>query len=190
MRQKNKKGTKILLTIIALILLGLAYFGFTNSKKENVAVIKESSNNSETTSKITKSDDNQIKTQETEQIGSENQSAPVITPSTTLAKSAIMDYIDKNVGTLASAPPNAGAWKVNRYWFTNNNNVYVEYASDGELKQMLISVDTNNTDPVYTRKATFGAGESSWVLEQGEDTQFGKTKELYEKLGDQWIKKN
>lgn len=115
---------------------------------------------------------------------------PISVSSSTLAKSQIIDYIDKNINSLAPASPHAGVWNVNRYWFTSNNDVYVEYASDGELKQMLVSVDTGNENTAYTRKAAFKAGESSWILIEGEDTQFGKTRELYEKAGDKWVKKN
>jgi len=197
MKTKRKKPLKFTLIVIALALLVFSYVSFSNSKKENGVVIKESPKNdsrvSESAQKNTTQEGRTTNTNSENNNQSiteeENQESPS-TSSPALAKSQIIDYINNNVNNLAPAPPNAGVWKVNRYWFSSNNNVYVEYESDGELRQMLISVDTSNANPAYTRKATFKAGESSWVLTEGEDTQFGKTRELYEKAGEEWVKKN
>lgn len=198
MKKRNKKPIQFLVIAVLLVVLGWGYFKFTNSdsnKDGKTVSLKETANESDSSKTESKSlieeavenESDNNETVETEQVKEET---PSSNTAAGLAKSEIMDYINKNVGSLAPAPPNAGIWKINRFWFTGSNEVYVEYSSEGELKQMLIGVEGDVQNPTYIKKAVFKSGESSWILESGEDAGFGKSRELYEKTGGQWVKKN
>lgn len=188
MKKKNKKSVQFLVIIVLLIILSLAYFSFINQKdkkNENTVTVK---NSNEKNASPAESIENKDKNTENEQT--KNEIPTLVNTVPALAKNEIMDYINNNVEIMAPSAPVSGVWKVNRFWFTNDKNVYVEYSSSGELKQILVAVEGDYNNPIYSRKASFNSGESSWVLEQGQDTEFGKNRELYEKSENQWIKKN
>lgn len=191
MKQKNKKLVQFLVIIAFLIILSLAYFNFINQKdkrSENTVTVKNSNEKSASPAESTENKYTNTENIENEQI--KNETPPPINTAPVLAKNEIMDYINNNIEILAPSAPVSGVWKVNRFWFTNDKNVYVEYSSNGELKQILVTVEGDSNNPIYNRKSSFNSGESSWVLEQGQDTEFGKNRELYEKTGDKWVKKN
>lgn len=196
--KRNKKNSKILAVVVFLILLGLVYFGVTKygdmPREEKSFNLKKNDSNTLTQVQEKESTSQENNVGSRDEVSNEEavkeEEKKDQNNSEGLAKNAIMDYIEKNVNELSSSTPASGIWKVKRFWFTSANSVYVEYSSNGELKQMLIQIEGDKDSPMYTRKALFGSGESSWVLEDGEDSEFGKSRELYERTGDQWVKKN
>lgn len=193
MRRKNKKNTKVIFTVIVLALLVFGYFIFSGLDKEKSINIKDGTEIEEKEKTITEpekpAEENLIEEESTDSDTEVVEDESVDVPEG-LAKSAIISYIDKNINDLAPESPSIGVWKVSRFWFTSDTDAYVEYSSNGELRQILVKIEGEADNLTYNRVAYFKSGESSWVLEQGEDEQFGKSRELYEGSDDQWIKKN
>lgn len=169
-------------------------YGFINSSKNKEEVItlkKENQQNNKPTD-TKESDIVRDETVVSEEVKDESASAENTSSgnAASLAKSAAIEYINKEIESLAPESPSEGKWRVTRFWFSSEKAVYVEYASAGESRQILVNIEGNPDTPSYRKAAYFKPGESAWSLVQGEDSEFGKSRELYEKTGENWIKKN
>ncbi|PJE58046.1 MAG: hypothetical protein COU81_02750 [Candidatus Portnoybacteria bacterium CG10_big_fil_rev_8_21_14_0_10_36_7] len=116
---------------------------------------------------------------------------------------AKMDYIANNIASLSPANPVlGGSWYVIRFWFANDDNVYVEYEDGHVLRRILVEIisgekilangDSQPLPYEYEVRAYFEPGESDWTIKDGSDTMFGKPLKLYEfdQDSDIWTKRN
>jgi len=102
----------------------------------------------------------------------------------------IMNYTTENIVSLSPQEPVlGGSWHIIRFWFATDSDIYAEYEDGHVLRQILISVKEG---PDYKVIGYFESGEDGWQIKVGEDTQFGKPLDLYERDNEtgKWIKKN
>lgn len=88
-------------------------------------------------------------------------------------------------------PVLGGKWFVQRFWFADSANFYVEY-EDGHILSRIL-VGAGGTDKIeYEVKAVFEPGANDWILKSGKDTAFGKSLDLYEydDTLKEWVKRN
>ena len=107
----------------------------------------------------------------------------------------IMNDLAVKIAQISPVEPVLGGhWFVDRFWFVNGSDkdVYVEYEDGHILRRVLLTIAESNGSFKYTVAAYFESGESDWVLKSGQDTQFGKSLDLYEynEVKKEWVKKN
>ena len=80
-------------------------------------------------------------------------------------------------------------WRVDRFWFVNDTNTYVEYG-DGKVQRQVLIRKTSDTE--YKILGYFEPGETGWDLIEGEDPYFGDKVDLYEYnlTLTEWVKLN
>jgi hypothetical protein len=120
-------------------------------------------------------------------------SSPAPQPKTVREK--IMNDLAVKIAQISPVEPVLGGhWFVDRFWFVNGSDkdVYVEYEDGHILRRVLLTIAESNGSFKYTVAAYFESGESDWVLKSGQDTQFGKSLDLYEynEVKKEWVKKN
>ena len=99
---------------------------------------------------------------------------------------------DAIVAILAQASvllPKGSQGDVERFWFSKNAGVYVEYGTS-EGARMAYVVQQRGT---WQRAALYGAGESGWEVLEGEDVLFAHPQEElwgYDTRTKQWEQKN
>jgi hypothetical protein len=91
-----------------------------------------------------------------------------------------------------SKPVLGGKWFVDRFWFADDRNVYIEYEDGHIMRRILVQVSGQAEKPEYKVVAYFEPGDSDWALKSGSDTMAGKRLSLYEydQGKKQWVKKN
>ena len=104
-------------------------------------------------------------------------------PGRPLTRQDIMSYIASHISDLVtqiSLEDPSGDWEVERFGFTTDEDVYVEYRHNEDLGQILVHCTGTTHDAHMDIKALFEPGANMWNLVKGEDTQFGKKIEFYE----------
>jgi hypothetical protein len=108
-------------------------------------------------------------------------------------RQAAMDDLSGKIGQLSPVQPVLGGhWFVDRFWFADDNDVYIEYEDGHILRRILVSVDGQEGNFKYKAVGYFEPGENDWILKQGKDTMIGKRLDLYEfdQAKGEWAKKN
>ncbi len=108
-------------------------------------------------------------------------------------RQAVMNDLSGKIIQLSPVKPVLGGnWFVDRFWFANDNDVYIEYEDGHILARILISVEGQEGNLKYNVVGYFEPGENDWILKQGKDTMLGKRLDLYEfdQVKGQWVKKN
>lgn len=121
--------------------------------------------------------------------------SPTETPLPQTQREKIMNDLAVKIAQISPVEPVLGGhWLVDRFWFVNGSDkdVYVEYEDGHILRRVLLTIAESNGSFKYTVAAYFESGESDWVLKSGQDTQFGKSLDLYEynQKTSEWVKKN
>ena len=107
----------------------------------------------------------------------------------------IMEDVAQTIASISPVKPVLGGhWFVDRFWFVSGSDAdfYVEYEDGHILRRVLLEASEKETGLSYQVVAYFESGESDWILKTGQDTQFGKSLDLYE-FDDSlksWVKKN
>ena len=110
-----------------------------------------------------------------------------------LFRQGTMADLAGKVAVLSPAKPVLGGkWFVDRFWFADDKNVYIEYEDGHIMKRILVQISGEPEKPEYKVAAYFEPGESDWVLKTGNDTLAGKRLSLYEydQGKKEWVKKN
>ena len=120
-----------------------------------------------------------------------------------LFRQGTMKDLAAKIGELSPAKPVLGGkWFVDRFWFVDDRNVYIEYEAVGflpsaeedghHLRRILVNIEGAEENPQYKVIAYFEPGENDWVLKTGQDIILGKQLRLYEydESKGEWVKKN
>ena len=122
-------------------------------------------------------------------------SAPAGSSQAKTEREKIMEDAASRIAELSPvAPVLGGQWFAERFWFIqgSDKDFYVEYEDGHILRRLLLRTEPKDDRYQYKVAAYFEAGESDWVLKNGQDQQFGKSLDLYEydENNKKWVKKN
>jgi hypothetical protein len=110
-----------------------------------------------------------------------------------LAKQIAMSDLSGKIGELSPEKPVLGGkWRITRFWFADDKDVYIEYEDGHIMRRLLAQISGEDEKPEYKIIAFFEPGENDWILKTGNDTALGKKLDLYEydEAREEWIKKN
>jgi hypothetical protein len=110
-----------------------------------------------------------------------------------LARQIAMNDLSIKIGELSPEKSVLGGkWRITRFWFANDKNVYIEYEDGHIMRRLLAQISGEGKKPEYKIVAFFEPGENDWILKTGNDTALGKKLDLYEydEAREEWIKKN
>lgn len=102
-----------------------------------------------------------------------------------------MNYVAAHIGDISPENPVLGGnWQVTRFWFVSDSDqdVYAEYEDGHIMRRVLLKTEVSGKEIYWERKAFFEPGESDWNLKTGQDSQFGKSLDLYINQGGEWVK--
>jgi len=166
--------------LLAGVLAGIYFYGFSGSKNPSLNIESIGKNISRVKKSLEAGRENSSSSSEASLASSSSISAESNQGEEAFRQSVmkVLESSLKNV--VAQTFPIGEEIQIQRFWFANEGNVYVDYKDDGQPREVLIEI-LNRGRLNFRAVGYFLPGEGGWVLKKGEDKIFANPQRyLYE----------